>query len=212
MSLLNCWVGDDRALVSVDTTGLFLHNGSRREVSKMIPHVAANVVLAGRGHINFLRCVSDPLFAFGLDFDEICTNMPDSLRLSYQHMVDTAPAFAGVAEWTAQEVVVVGWSRERNRMCAVAYTQSTWSSQFSAAQVEASVAPWLPEMGQHPEPTDAATHERIARAQMRYCLEKDAEAVIGGRLLLAEITRHTLSVRTVCELSTVPAAIDQRGQ
>jgi hypothetical protein len=61
------------------------------------------------------------------------------------------------------------------------------------------------EWAQTPDVPDSAEQmERIARDQVAYVRAQHPGYNCGGRLLLAELTRDTLSVRTVADLEQPP--------
>lgn len=114
-----------------------------------------------------------------------------------------------------QLLLLAGWSARRSRLCGVIFNQSPVAEGFQRTPLAGFTddedprgrrfaAPWnMQKRGPLPYATTPEAMEQIARAQM-----DDFGGVAagrGGRLLVAELTRDAVSVRSQCDLEDEPA-------
>lgn len=192
MSLMNCFISNDRALVAVDTAVTV------GEASKLaiLPH--ANTVLAMRGEVMFFGQVHAALNLCHVNgFDGLAEVMPQIFAQVYaqrQAFIDKHP-FAGI------EIALVGWSTALGRMQGVRYER--WPDDKGPRITP--IVPWSlsPNPGYTPDtpPDSAERMEAIAKDQVRV-LRQLPMVVAGGRLLVAELTHDAASVRTVADLES----------
>lgn len=210
MSLLNVWVEHERALVGVDTHAMHLGPngqplvvngfpaGARFETSKMIPLVHLNAVLAVRGtaallvHV-FMHCNLKP--RQGLD--EIFRDLPLILDQSFPELKRVPGAVAA-----GQEVLLVGWSRQAGRMRALMLKQEPTRDAFVPNEVEELwIGPWDDDVQGAPvDPSDDRSMAELMQAQRRDARERFPELPIGGRALIADLSRDGMSFREVADL------------
>jgi hypothetical protein len=206
MSLLNVWLSQDKALIGVDTKGMSGDGKQSVEVSKIFPLVHANVILAGRGYMPFLGIVSSALHSIGGNFDAIVERLPEVLPAAFRAFATEMtkggydPKSDGI-DLHRQDVMLVGWSPKRGRMVGMVYRQRAADEGFVAKEFSPwTVNPWEPVQGGPYEPSSYEAHERLAREQARFTQKTVGKRFIGGRLLIAELTRDSLSVTSRCDL------------
>lgn len=196
MSILNVYIEHDRALVAVDTQTL-APDGDRRDMSKllMLPH--AGTAIASRGEIGFFGWVFNAAFASGAaGYDELCGKMPEILAQTEQQYRQFART-QGVETFTGYKIALVGWSDAIGRMLGVCYQKwPDWEAMRAAP-----ISPWIlsPNAGWEQTPTLPDDLEQASRDQVAV-LRKFPCVAAGGRLLVAELTRHAATVQNVCEL------------
>jgi hypothetical protein len=191
MSILNVSVSPALARVAVDTRCIAL-DGRRGEGSKLVPLVHLNAVFAMRGPLDFLGNVYCCCSTHPANLDQLLEAMPDALQHCYERQ------FAGAAEDTFSPIqfVVAGWSIKQQRMVAMDYLLDTLGGTFSLRK---QIDPWTlapGERGTAPTKSDLASADlvEIATAQTRHALAANPSEGIGGRLLIAEITRDALTL------------------
>lgn len=189
MSLLDAWIQPTEATVAVDTDGAAL-DGSPMPTSKLLalPHLGA--VLALRGQAAFLamlfvRSVS----GFGA-FDEL-TDAMGGLVAETDALVPGALIAGGPV--VGNELLVVGWSERRSRMVGLQYVKRGEMVAFSEREVDRHVSPWDAKAMAGVQPVAPAL-ERLARSQVRWMRESFPGAACGGRLLIAHLTRKSVSI------------------
>lgn len=202
MTLLNVFVDADRALVAVDTRTKVQFPGEEpHESSKLllIPH--SGLLIAGRGYIAFLAEVQNSLAVSTGDvhLDVALGFMPQLLKHAEQLTVTRFPPQPDDPyAFGPQQILVVGWSREHSRMLAVNFLQKEAGDGFDRIDVECmSAAPW-DEAGQGPYPAlnTQAGMKAAARSQVRFFNPRHPDQPLGGRLVVAEVTRQSMSVRS----------------
>lgn len=221
MSLLNVYLKCDRALVSVDTL-------SSRVASQTVPasnvaealklfdsgihapkfaHLAhINAIIAHRGDFLVASIALSALhMAMCQSFDEAAEVMPQLLADTYAQAMALRKQRLGVEDAQGAEIVLVGWSDALNRMEGVRWVRWPQDKGFNASRLGKVLMLPDAEWEQTPEAPDTAERmEAIARDQVAYVRRKHPGYNCGGRLLLAELTRDSLSVRKIADLE-VPA-------
>lgn len=193
MSILNVWVSETRALVGVDTDGV-MGGAEHVEFSKLIPLVHANVVFASRGDREFLL---ELFSAFARN------RVPVTFDVIEQHLTKVVAGI--VIRWRClghladYQFAIVGWSEHRGRMAALWATGNTGDDGIDLDEIESRMAPWHDSLGRAPVPD---SHEAMAGAaqQQASWLQAQPGAAGGGRLIVAELTRDTTTVSSVCSL------------
>lgn len=206
MSLVQILLQPDEAYVAVDTRTAGFVPGSVKpkiyEGTKMIPLLAAQVIFTIRGDGHFLRWVFNHFSTNqgSLDFDAIAESLEDVVRrcaLGYQAAL-SRQGLRG-ADRLGNEICAVGWSQRTQSMgCVLVLTKG--HSVQSSVRKNGVIGPALS------APLDARTmledgeFIRRARQQVEVAAAEDPAMPIGGRLLLARLTRTELSVRDLGEI------------
>lgn len=191
MSILNAHIRRDRALIAVDTfcklTTPLSDEPIFLEVSKAVPFVHANAVLAGRGDHTVLL--------------EVAQRMTLTLSdMQIEDMADSLPHLANSLQprsvFSPTELLVVGWSRREKRILAARCEQMVERKPFHLTSRDE----WDelgPDMGLTDMPAHGSLPEMgmLARRQVSWHLERFPDEAIGGRLVLIEIGRATMIVR-----------------
>ncbi|WP_157480827.1 MULTISPECIES: hypothetical protein [unclassified Lysobacter] len=200
MSILNVQLTRHVALIASDTAGR-LQDGGSSDWSKLHYLAHANTVIAGRGErLLLFNVLAQSSFANGVqDFDTLLFGMQkrvDSVLTTYLGIADKAVLHPGLTE-----VAVVGWSAYRGRMTAFLYRMNPVSDTVAISEINPSLL--APNGGWEDvdAPEDSAAMVELARDQVRHTRETfGPDAVIGGRLVIAELTRSGVSIATVGSL------------
>lgn len=212
MSLLNVYLERDRALVAFDTLsspmlGLSVAEAIRQfaegvHLSKctFVPHL--NIAIAHRGDAMMANAVCSMLQLSGLaDFDAMAGAMPEVLAQAHTQVTALRKKQMGQDAFPGLEVVMVGWSPALKRMEGVRWVRWPNDKGFNASPVGKVLMLPDAEWEQTPEVPDTAERmEAIARDQVAYVRARHPGYNCGGRLLMAELTRDSLSVRTIADL------------
>lgn len=216
MSLLNVYLAAHRALVGVDTACGAMPGDAVAQwvaraapgqqmpphVSKLFPIVHADAVIAARGAHTFLLDVIGPAAACG-SVDELEDMLPKIIEAADLAHANRCKYFGLPADVThaAQELVLVGWSAREGGMIATVFERKAGQrSAFTVDQVEAWAAPWETSYGQAIEPRTDHDMLQLARAQVSHFRRDHPGAPIGGRLIVAEVTRDAIAIRQAGEL------------
>lgn len=218
MTIVNVCMEHDRALIGFDTlssimpSGLSVSDAIQRltaggvHMSKcaLMPHIGA--AMAHLGDAMFATMLFGNLqLSMPRDFDHACELMPELLARTFTDTASIRQRVAGVDLQHGAQIVLVGWSPALKRMEGVTWTRWPQDKGFKGAPIGKTML--MPDTGwaQAPESPDTAVKmEAIAREQVAYVRAKHAGYNCGGRLLLAELTRDTLSVRTIADLEAPP--------
>lgn len=202
MSLVNVWITPTKAMVVVDTEGQAQAGGEYFEVSKMLTLPHANIVLAARGQNAFISVVFSLVhLGTGGTFDEIEASIETALAQATAYLKTMEERFfRSVYE---QEIVLVGYSHCRRAMHCISY-QSKDASGFEVHDVdEAYLSPWDGPAWGLPMPVTTAQHARIVSTeQVAMAKALDPSAPLGGRLLLAELTREDCRISTLDRITS----------
>lgn len=220
MSLVNVYMEGGRALVSFDTLSSVMPVQS--SVADAIKHLTGNgahmtkcdflacpnVAMAHRGDAMFASLLLHSLHMAALpDFDAIAENMQQLMAHVYAQVTEFRRNQFQIADFPGAEIVLVGWSPALNRMQGVRWVRWPQDKGFNASQVGKALLLPDAEWEQTPEAPDTPEKmEAIARDQVAYVRRKHPGYNCGGRLLLAELTRDSLGVRTIADLESEPAS------
>ena len=203
MSILNFTCTAERVLLSVDTLAGF-QRGPRLEATKLVGLAHLNVLLAGRGRQGFFHAAVGRCLGFHWP------TLDALLEGAHSIIADavTASAAYGAME---NELVIAGWSDARQRMVARRFVTNL------AGAIEWGDRAWSLAPGEcfneaaAPRPANVDTMIAAARLQVQHSQENwqssalgatmGGEPPIGGRLLVAELTRNRLTVECVAELT-----------
>lgn len=216
MTLLNVWVGADRALVGVDTCARPTHPKwaaltgvpPQLDVTKVFPLAAAGAIVAGRGVSGLIWAVHLRCLATPGDFDTLVAAMPTILRWADRDYRRMVPFWSRWGADGALQLALVGWSPRQERMCGAIFSRTAAGHAFERLDLggEGSeggdesddwIAPWEPEQGEAPVPDTPGNMLDLVIRQMNHA---PADAPIGGRLIVAELRRDVLTVQTLAEL------------
>lgn len=217
MSLVNVCMEHDRALIGYDTrSGVapqFKHlvGGAELSMSKcgFMPHIGT--AMAHLGDAMFATMLFGNLqLSMPRDFDHATEMMPELLAQTFTAVAAMRRGGPGADFNHGAQIVLVGWSPVLKRMQGVTWTRWPQDKGFRASPLGKAML--MPDTGwtQPPEPPDtAAKMEAIAREQVAYVRRERPGYDLGGHLLLAELTRDTMSVRTIADLEAPPQAAIQ---
>jgi len=211
MSLLNVLIHPDRALVAVDTRMMEVETGRYFEGSKMFPMIHSNVLFACRGDRVFplfvfdwfLGCMGEAFRTY--DLDAVERDIPVVLAKVKERYTEKSDLHGAAESHLGIDLVVVGWSEKHQTMRGLSCV-SERGGEFSIGAMETGrLGPIPTEDLRHVHCNDEVEYlTTVARSQVRQVRRDDPGFPIGGRLLLAELTRDTLSVRTVADLEQSP--------
>ena len=198
MTILNVSLYPERALVTMDTRIQNTLAGSYSYGSKMFPIVHANILIACRGD----RILGEVAFQWyvgreACDFDSIARSLS-------QDVVTIAERYASLPgiHVGGNELVIVGWSDKERSMQGINCTRPDFESPFSIARMDTGhIAPILTEDLRHIQCADEVEYLiEIARAQTRQVRNEQPGFPIGGRLILADMTRDRMEIQPIADL------------
>lgn len=199
MSLLNVVIGGDVGWLCVDTMSRDFEDGRYFEQSKMVLLAHQNAVVACRGEQVFLAHVFLNCFMSRTEsFDEITAIWPDLLADARTGYLRQAEAMGMAVPGMGHEIVLLGWSGRRDRpLCLVARRESD-SEAFDVQEVTCRLAPGT--SGKFTDFSSLSTMVALAREQVLAVRRDYPGEPIGGRLLLAEVTREGTVIRELARL------------
>lgn len=189
MSLLNAWITPTDAIVAVDTDGV-REDGARFPTSKLLPIPHLNAVIAMRGQsaflaFLFLRCISSSFDSF----DELNDAMPALLA----DVNETLPDEILVKNCRiGNELLIAGWSNRRHRMLGRQFIMRDDMPEFAASEFDFHISPWHASSMSH-LPRKAHAVEKLARAQVQWMRSTFPNAACGGKLLVCQIGRRSIT-------------------
>jgi hypothetical protein len=201
MSLVNVFLSPHRALIGVDTQAYDYTTGKFINLSKLVHFPHANTIMASRGtniFTNFLYgALSQAAARKGGDgFESLAEAMPEAFEETY-HCINAAPT-AGI-ERSGQQTVLVGWSHHQNRMRAVFFEKTSSSAGVNVTQIQdpGYMMPWdTSTWGEAPDGDDSRTMIQLPLSQARRTKQESPGTAMGGRLMLAELTRDRMAFST----------------
>lgn len=211
MSLANVVINHDRALISVDTRAGFIEGAEdladaetfqNRHAAKLwlFPHM--NMAMTQRGDGVLTATVRNLLERSLPDsFDDAVRLMPEVLGYAYADTVASRKQVLGIDDFPGAEIVLVGWSPCNLSFQAMRWRRYPTDHDFIQSRVDKMLL--LPEIDRI-EPVDlpdtAEKMEAVARRQVAWVRRDHPSLACGGRLLLAELTRDAVTVRTIADL------------
>jgi len=170
-------------------------------------HIAhINAIVAHRGDFLLSNIAVSALhLAMPQTFDAAAEVMPQLLAHAFVQATAIRKQQLGADQFHGAEIVLVGWSDALKRMEGVRWVRWAHDKGFNASPVGKSLMLPDAEWKQTPDAPDTAERmEAIARDQVAYVRRNHPGYNCGGRLLLAELTRDSLSVRTIADLEVAP--------
>ena len=212
MSILNVWRTPERVRVCVDTEAYDLITGLRFQMAKVYAFPHANMLIAGRGIGQFTAAFAAGIEQIAsLDFDKMLDGFKEMLEAAHAGV----PAYVRAAlESMGCEMLLAGWSQREGRLLAHVFQRSAGvGGVFVPRNVEQGVQPWL--LAPHADlgwnfgvPESDEDLLITARYQVTWHRRNAPGAPIGGSLVLAELTRDAVTVRTIGDLGTTPELPD----
>lgn len=202
MSLLNIQILDDKAYVAVDTAG---PDGCAVSKLSILPH--AHLVFAARG-VLFMTSVIATMWSsrqHDVDFDLVAEQTPgmlDEVLDGVRAQREQAGEDVSVIVDQHQEVAIVGWSKNEGRMAGVLMTRLAGSNRFETRPITSHLSEMDEDLTDLVVPGYKEYMVTVARAQLRCIRRKYPEAVAstGRSLLLAEVTRRSVTVSDIANL------------
>ena len=189
-------------MVVVDTEGQ-TDEGKYVELSKMLVLPHANVVVAIRGQNIFLNGLFSALQMIqSSSFDEITDGVPSALQQTMGYIKQVEHLFRCPVD--AQEVVLVGYSASARQMLCLTYLPDGDGGFVESEVDDTYLSPWMPDEWERPFKATTPDHVRIiSTQQIADAKVLHPDAALGGRLLLAELTRED------CRFSTLDRVTDR---
>ncbi len=169
----------------------------------MLPIPAIGAVLALRGAASFMALVhAHSQASCPRNFDELLLGIPAALPVLFQLAIDAAGKLKrDPSPLTAEQVFFVGWSDAQQRIIGRSFCQETLAEGFLVEDIETVIiAPWDESQATIPDPSTPILMEALIRAQVRLLHGKAPDAAAGGRLILCEITKDSMTISRGAEL------------
>lgn len=211
MSLVNIVIKHDRALISVDTLAGFM-DGAEQLMSKeerkdrhsgklwLFPHINMAMTQRGDGLLTgTARTLLESSFPFS--FDDAIRAMPNVLEQAYTHAMAFRKEKFGIESFPGAEIALVGWSPCNLSFQAMRWRRYPADTDFIQSRVDKILLlPEIDRIEQVDLPDTAEKMEAVARRQVEWVRQEHPSLACGGRLLLAELTRDAVTVRTIADL------------
>lgn len=202
MSLMNVWIEPDRATVAVDTTGISSIHG-KVSLSKLVPLVHMNAVIAGRGNGGLIGVLYSGVCRMPITFDDMAAHMPKFLAdtlIEYERAARLA-GYEPDQVSTVDQVAFVGWSESEDRMVGWLYLRGVGERTFTQRRIR----PWVVMPGEPftalPDtPKSHADHLRIGRQQTRWHRSALPGRAIGGDMIVAELDKVSMAITNAGDL------------
>lgn len=205
MSLLNFWIERNRVLIGVDTIAFQLNANMPQggEVDKLLVLPTKGAVIAVRGMAAVLPFLMLPIMGnTSADLDVLCTQMPAHFAWASAQVAGLVKANGQVMPDEGNEILLAGWSNSRKRMHAWFFRHQpgeplTVDSDFGADGPEQQLCGWDDEIGEAPDVSTDAAMLQVMAAQVAHARRLfTGPPRVGGRFVLAELTRDGVSIRT----------------
>ena len=222
MSIVNTILSAQRVRLAVDTAvgavpGLpFAPDRPAGSMSKLMPLVGINAVLAARGHISVL-----PMMIFssammvaceGIDFDGLVEALPEIIQGAVNNAAANLRQQGLPAESASDvHVVVAGWSPKLERMRAVSWGRDLGEVELEQVELDdgwpAELTPCLGGVDDDDPPLNDHQMMVAVGRQVAAGLATGTPG-FGGRLVLCEVTRHRVTLTDAGPIVTrrAPAA------
>lgn len=197
------------AYVCTDTIGEAIEPREDRAVftGKMFPMVHVNAIVAGRGLYSAVCMTAMMCNEAGLDVDEIAERIP---RIMFQasDLVEAAQRGKGMPikkidpmlGGSSFSIVFVGFSEREKRMVCHCFDRTFDAMSVQKNQVDRSIGPWVDSWGEAPHPQTLEGIEALARRQLQLHRRDRPASILGGKLIVAELTRDSMHIWQLCDL------------
>lgn len=210
MSLFACSITPERALVAADTACIFGDApfvGDACAKLYLIPHL--NTVMAGIGALAVQRAAMQKLWSLrnpSAGFDEAADSMRAWLDEIHDDLVTNGSEAMAACLGHGTEIYLIGWSATHKRMHGCAFIRNPGGRWFNGHLIERqhSSPPAIGLCGLPEPPATVDEIAALANAAARVGLGMDPTGAFGGRLVIAEIGRDTMST-SVRDLQPVEA-------
>lgn len=202
MSIIAVFMNREFALVGVDTAAP-TPSGDIADISKLVPLVHMNAVIAYRGCAMFLEMLFAACHAQGGTADTLIERLPQILAETSGAFVHQARqmGFSDPALLEVHDVVFVGWSDLTSCMVCHAYHQECLADGFADQKIESwFAAPWDSSRLQMPATRNLDDLIEVANAQVRLIRTEAPGATAGGRLITALIVKDRMSISNMANL------------
>lgn len=207
MSMLDVLLQQDSAFVGVDTCLFNFATGQTHEGTKLLAMPGSGVVVANTG-------TPDVLFHFAMSFNQAAKTVDfDAIREHFTQFIDAwfdklcsfyppevSPRRGG------QRIVVVGWSKRDAAMRGLQFHRQAGDGKFEITDIDGclSTPAYDEDLSELVVPDHFAYMRAIADARMRdfrgMGSEGQRECPIGGKLIVAMLTREGTTIRNLGEL------------
>ncbi|MGH8433307.1 MAG: hypothetical protein ACRERX_02240 [Pseudomonas sp.] len=192
MSILNVFITPEEGLVGVDTESV-MPDGSIHEAGKMIAVPAAGAVIAFRGTDYVLMAASPSLVCFGGTLEQLAEWIPDLFRQSFDYC---RTHYQATEEALGMDLALVGYSEAEERVVGHLFRRAIDSEEIRADRIHTRYRSplWSEEDLPPGIPADRPGMIALAQHQSRLARERMPEFAAGGRFLIAEVRRHSISI------------------
>jgi hypothetical protein len=200
MSLVQIWLEKDRARVAVDTVGHFMGAGAGSgDASKIVALSHAGIVLAYRGcDIAFFQVFAQIFLTPGNDgYDAITKLLPIRVQHASTQFRPDAPDALSTCE-----LFVVGYSAEQQRMAGTLFNVNVRTGSVTEFAMNGSCR-LAPGFNETPALDSDAAMIEMGRRQVAWMRVNAPEQATGGRLMVAEVERGSISIRDAGLLDAV---------
>lgn len=207
MSLLNIYIAPpgpgSYALVGVDTESLAVDSGKRFETSKLMPIAHLNAVLAFRGAALAQGVITAAIASGVATVDELLVHDGRNFTTALDGAARTLQ-MQNLSAMTveAQEIVLVGWSRQRRRFAGRMWKRQTYAEGLVPIDIDGAFI-----LGGDDEviarmrtPTTPGAMGELAKVQCRRLREIEPGITVGGRFIVAWLRDDGMRIETVCDL------------
>ncbi|MGN7918866.1 hypothetical protein [Lysobacter sp. 22409] len=199
MSLLNVVVGDGIAWLCVDTNSRSVAGDHSFQQSKMVSLAHHSAVIACRGELSFLAHVFLNCFLTPeQDFDSLLESWRRRLAEATAGYLQMAEANKWEAAAVGHEVVLLGWSNTRGQPVCLAARRQSAKDEFETTEVTCRIAPAPGRKVSNL--SNLSEMEALARDQVHAVRRDNPGEPIGGKLLLAEVSRGKVAFRELATL------------
>jgi hypothetical protein len=213
MSIANIVVERDRALIGVDTLAAYMPGADAvmseeerrdRHACKVsfLPQISCAVT--GRGDHMLIAYVHFYLYVGAVrSFDHAVQAMPEALKTAFsQTMAWRAVNLPdeSLVKFPGADVMLVGWSPSIMRFEAARWIRREEDEDFAHTRIDSALlTPEIDRVELVEAPDTPAKMEAVACQQMKW-VNENYPGTCGGRLLLAELKRGEVNVRTIANL------------
>lgn len=202
MSILNVLFQDPQtAFVGVDSQVTTVEGGSQfSDTNKLILIPSATTVIACRGEQTLARWTMSELMRHtgGQYFDEMLVRMPDVLEACHAEALRQAHVAGIKIDSLDAELALVGYSKRAGRVVCMHFTRQSAHTKFAAQRRDTGVL--SPTVSKAPADRGSDPFELqrgIAIAQTAEWKAKSPADPIGGRLVVAKVTKDEVTVRNL---------------